>query len=444
MRRRNFARQGRRGWEDGRAEGTEAVGTAAVGTEQVRLSSASVPSASVPSASVPSAFFRPLLSLPPPVPANRPPGAILELPSDHRIPLTWLLENGGASIRYRTYRELAPEGYAPSEVIEAAHLAITESKPALTVVKKQKDNGTWGGNLLGLATSAAQGIKDVGTIPQYRRLLQLEWSRASRPFKLADRLLFRLLSRDEDPSLLFEFQKSVRADPEAEAWARGIMREAASATLAEAGYAEDPRLRGSGHKIASAISQFLRSPLAEKPFLKSGKQIALHPEAHPPSWYSVAMLASMPNLQRERAGFTERLGRYLAEPAPKKAFVIQVGKKTVKPQHLLLGDPIEADSKGVPKDIPLALHYIELMARMGALEWAPVATKVLARLLKDCDELGIWHPKNLRSQPRGANKITYHCYPLEVDAKTTEGREVDITFRLGLIAKALGWSLSYA
>src|SRR5688572_10886404 len=70
-------------------------------------------------------------------PANRPLGAILELPSEHRIPLTWLLENAGASIRYRTYRELAPEGYAPPETVEAAHLAISESKPALAVVKKQ-------------------------------------------------------------------------------------------------------------------------------------------------------------------------------------------------------------------------------------------------------------------------------------------------------------------
>jgi hypothetical protein len=322
-------------------------------------------------------------------------------------------------------------------------LSVTESKAAVLVVKKQKDNGIWGGNLLGLAASAAQGVKDVGTIPQYRRLLQLEWPRASRPFKLADRVLFRLLSRDEDPALLFEFQKAVKADPLAEAWARDIMREAASAALAEAGYGDDPRLRGAGHKIASAISQFLRSPLAEKPFIKSSKHIVLHPEAHPPSWYSVAMLAAMPNLQRERAGFTERLGHYLAQPAPKKAFVIQVGHKTVRPQHLILGDPIEADSKGVPKDIPLALHYIELLARMGALEWAPVATKVLGRLLKDCDELGVWRPKNLRSPPKQGNKITYHYYPLHLDAKTVEGKEVDITFRLAVIAKVLGWNLSY-
>src|SRR6185437_13867941 len=139
------------------------------------------------------------------------------------------------------YRELAPEGYATPEVIEAAQALIPGSKVGLAVVKKQKDTGVWGGNLLGLAPSPAQGIKDVGTVPQYRRLLQLEWPRSSRPFKLADRLLFRLLSRDEDPALLFEFQKLVKSDVDAEAWARGIMREAASAALAEAGYADDPR-----------------------------------------------------------------------------------------------------------------------------------------------------------------------------------------------------------
>jgi hypothetical protein len=383
--------------------------------------------------------------LPPPEPAPRAPELfLLDLPSEHRIPLTWLLENAGASIRYRTLRELAPEGNATPELIEGTQHAILEAKAVTAVVKKQKDNGVWGGNLLGLASSVSEGVKDVGTIPQYRRLLQLAYPTTGRPFKLADRVLYRLLSRDEDPSLLFEFQKSVKSDPEAEAWARGIMREAASAALAEAGHADDPRLRGAGHKIASAISQFLRSPLAEKPFIKSGKQMVLHPEAHPPSWYSVAMLASMPNLQRERAGFTERLGHYLAQPAPKKAFVIQVGKKTVKPQHLILGDPIDADAKGVAKDIPLALHYIELLSRMGALEWAPVATRVLGRLVQDCDENGVWKPKNLRSLPKQGNKITYHYYPLHIDAKTTEGKEVDITFRLAIIAKVLGWSLSYS
>ena len=380
--------------------------------------------------------------MPPPTPIP-PLGALLELPTQHRIPLTWLLQNAGASLRYRTLTELAPPGYASPDTVEAARLAIVESKTALAVIKKQRDNGVWGGNLLGLAPSAAQGIKDVGTIPNYRRLLQLQWPTGGRPFKLADRVLYRLLSRDEDPALLFEFQKQAKSDPDAEMWARGVIREAVCAALAEAGHVEDPRLRGAAHKIANAVSQFLRSPLAEKPFVKSPKQVVLHPEAHPPSWYSVAMMASMPNLQRERAGFTERLGHYLAQPAPKKAFVALAGKRTVKPQHLLLGDPIDADAKGFPKDMPLALHYIELMSRMGALQWAPVATRVLSRLLKDCDDTGLWHPKNLRSQPKAIDKITYHYYPLHLDDKSTEGREVDVTFRLALIAKMLGWQLDY-
>ncbi len=233
------------------------------------------------------------------------------------------------------------------------------------------------------------------------------------------------------------------AEPAAEPWIRDLTREAASCALAEAGHVEDPRLRGSGHRIASAVSQFLRSPLAEKPFVKSGKNVVLHAEAHPPSWYSVAMLGSMPNLQRERAGFTERLGHYLAQPAPKKAFAVQLGKKLVRPVHLLLGDPIEADAKGTPKDLPLALHYIELLARIGALHTAPVATKVLARLLKDCDDSGVWAPKGLRTAPKPLNKLTYHAYPLHPDSATVEDREVDVTFRLALIAKLLGWSVEF-
>jgi hypothetical protein len=331
----------------------------------------------------------------------------------------------------------------PPEAIADAHAAVPGSKAVLAVAKKQKDTGVWAGNLLGLAPSAAQGIKDVGTIAQYRRLVELAWPSDGRPFKLADRILFRLLTRDENPALLFEFQKMVAAEPGAGAWIRALIREAATAALAEAGHQEDPRIRGAGHRIATDISHFLRSPISQKPITKSGANLILHPDAHPPSWYSVAMLAAMPSLQRERAGFTERLGNYLAQPAPKKAFSVQLGRKLLKPTHLLLGDPIEADSKGVANDLPLALHYIELLARIGALHTAPVATKVLARLIRDCDDRGVWAPKGLRAQPKPLNPITHHYYPLLPDPKTAEGRVADVTFRLAVIAKALGWQVDY-
>jgi hypothetical protein len=370
-------------------------------------------------------------------------GACLDLPNSHRIPLGWLLAHGGEVVRYRTFAELAPAGTIAPETVETARAAIEPSKAVQAVIKKQKDNGTWGGNLLGVTPSAPQGIRDVGTIPQYRRLVQLGLPTSARPYKLTDRLLYRLLSRDDDPALLFEFHKPAKGDEGFSMWARNLIREAATAALAEAGNIEDPRVRGSAHKIASEVSEFLRSPLSQKPFVRAGATTVLHPEANPPTWYSLAMMAAMPNLQRERAGFRDRLVHYLSQPQPKKAFTLAVGKKKVKPTHILLGDPIEADSKGLPKDIPLALHYLELMARLGGIAQSPSAVKVLIRLFKDCDEHGIWNPKGLRTAPKAANKASYHAFPLDPESKAAEWRLVDVTFRLALIAKAMDWTLEY-
>jgi hypothetical protein len=338
---------------------------------------------------------------------------------------------------------LAPPGSAPPDIIEALTHQVADAKTTQAIVRKQKDTGIWGGNLLCLAPSAMDGIKDIGTIPQHRRLIQIGYPRLGRPFKLAERVLFRILSRDEDPNLLFELTKVGKESAEAAEWVREHFREAATAALAEAGYVEDPRIRGAAHKIATNVSQFLRSPLAEKPFVRAGGKTILDPEAHPPTWYSVAMIASLPNLQRERAGFTERLGQYLAQPTPKKAFAMVVGKRAIKSDFLLLGDPIEADSKGAPKDLPLALYFIELLARIGALHTAPVATRVLQRLLSETDERGVWSPKGLKSLPKATNKITYHWYPLNPETKAIESRTVDVTFRLAQIAKLLGWQLEH-
>ena len=108
----------------------------------------------------------------------------------------------------------------PPELIAADEDAVIQSKQVQSVIKKQKDTGIWGGNLLALAPSAKDGIKDIGTIPQYRRLLQLGVPRSARAYKLADRVLFRLLSRDDDPFLQFEFAKLSKDSPAAMEWAR--------------------------------------------------------------------------------------------------------------------------------------------------------------------------------------------------------------------------------
>ncbi len=278
---------------------------------------------------------------------------------------------------------------------------------------------------------------------QYRHLLELGVPTDQRPFRLADRLLYRVLSRDEDPVLLFEHRKTVKTNASLGPWARALMREGATAALAQAQRAEDPRVRGSAHRIVTNISRFLRSELAEKPIVRKGSRNILHPDAQPPTLFSVAVLAFMPRLQRERGGFLERLGTYVTNPGTKRSYVIQIGRKVLKPTFQLLGDPLLADSAGNPKDLPFALHWIELLVRLDLLGMATTGQRILARLLRDCDELGVWRPKNLRSIPKSKSGLANFAFPLEINDRSQASRMADVTFRLALLAKLAGWTLEY-
>lgn len=339
-------------------------------------------------------------------------------------------------------RDILPAGGALESDRVRLQQGAVASKAVGQLLRKQKADGLWGDNILGVAPSRSLGIKDVGTVSQYRRLLELGVPPDDRAFRLTDRLLFRLLSRDEDPDLAYEYRKGAKADAEFGAWTRGLMRDAATAALAHAGQVEDPRVRGSAHRIASEVSAFLRSDLAEKAVIRKGARRILHPDARLPTIFSVATVAYMPALQRERAGFVERLTSYLARPT-RQTYVILAGKRVVKPLFHLLGDPLACDSSGNPEDLPLALHWIELLARLGALNTSPTAQRCLARLISECDELGVWSPKGLRSLPTSSSHLADFSFPLEADGQSPDGRRVDVTFRLALIARLAGWQLVF-
>jgi len=349
-----------------------------------------------------------------------------------------LYEAASPSIQYRALTEVAPESARDPERVAALHAAVLQDKRALAIARKQKDNGLWGGNLLGHGASKIYGWKEVGTVYQYRRLLELGWTADQRPFKLTDRVLFRLLSRDEDATLLVEFQRLSKADPGLGVWARNMLREAAAAALARAGHVEDPRLRGAAHKVASDISLYLRSELVQKPFRKQAGKSILDPHATPPTIFGVEMLAFMPAVQRERAGFIERLASYFDSPAPKRTFFIVAGKKFLKPTFELLGDPLRSDAQGHVPDVPFAVYWLELLARLGLARRIQSASRVLARLFSECDEHGIWTPRNLRGLPKTESPVLVHWFPLEGPGKSPAQRQTDITFRLALIARLLG------
>jgi len=365
----------------------------------------------------------------------------LDLPTTHRVPWAWIQANASPPIRYRTARDILPAERQEQGLIDVLREEAHTYKPALAIVKKQNAQGVWGANLLGLQALKAERLKDVGTVAQYRRLLELGWESVDRPVRLTERLLFRLLSRDEDPSLLFEHRTQGLKDSEFAARVREIGREASACALAEAGYADDPRVRGAAQRAATAVSQFLRSEFVEKPIVRLKNRNVLHPEAYAPSTFLISLIAHMPGLQRERGGLILRLGAYLAQPAPKRQFVLTAGGRTLNARFTLLGDPIQADAAGNTRDLPLALYWIEVLVRLGVLDSSPTAQRVLGRLFKDVDDAGVWRPKGNRGIPKGTSRLSGHCFPLEAAGTKGEARFADVTFRLALIARLAGWPL---
>ncbi len=351
--------------------------------------------------------------------------------------------HAGPSVRLRLATEVFP-GLVPEPDLAGLRVEVENLPAVRQIVKKQKESGVWGGNLLGVSPNKTTGVKDVGTIPQFRRLLELGIGREHRAIRVGTRVLYRVVSRDEDPKLLFEFEKFGFAVPGTEPWIRIIVREAAAAALAAAGFGDDPRVRGAAHKILNEVSAFLRSESAQSPFVREGRTWILDPAAYPPTIFSVSLLSRLPAVQRERAGLVERLAGYLAAPAPKKAFTVTAGKKSIRPTFLLLGDPLHVSASGQPDDLPFALYWMEILARLGVLHTSPTAVRVWMRLLKECDDTGVWHPKNVRGVPKSTSPWAYHGFPLETDAKSQEARLVDVTFRMALIARLAGMEISKA
>jgi hypothetical protein len=368
----------------------------------------------------------------------------LEIPTTHRLPLSWMIEAASPVLAYRALAEAAPPAARdPLRLIELRDAAWAW-KPAHALARRQKETGLWGGNLLAPQPLRPLGWKKPGTIFQYLRLLELGWPSDQRPFRLAERLLFRLLSRDEDPALLVDLQRPARHDPGLAAWARTMGRAAAAAALARAGHGEDPRLRGTAQRLMGDVSLYLRSPLAEKPFKRVGGKTVLDRAATPPTLFTMVMLAHMPSLQRERAGFLERLAAYVSTPGSKREYHVLAGKVLLPPLFEVLGDPLGADAHGRVKDVPFAVFWLELLARLGILRMVPSAARVAARFFSECDDQGVWSPKSLRTQPKTARTLIGYYYPLEGPGRSPAQRQTDVTFRLALIAQLLGLAVDVA
>ena len=350
-----------------------------------------------------------------------------------RFPLDWLLAHAAAPLRYRSLTEVARLNAVDAEKVSA--LPFTH-RPALLLATQQSPDGTWAGGMLSVPSSRAEHFEGVGTIPAVRRLIEYGWNRETPPLVHARRILFRLLAEDDDPTFLFELGGKHAPDEEAVKRGRVLLREAAAATLAQAGYEGDPRLRGAARRILNRMADYLRSPLAQKPFIRQGNQHMLAAEACPPSIYVIAMLAYMPLFRAEHHREMDALYSHLIQAQPRQEAVQLCGNKVLAMPHLVLGDALP-HRNAVDGDVPYALYWMELMARLGYLKRNENWSKLFERFLEDRDRSGVWHPHKGVAAAKSTNAHAWPTYPLETQL-AGEGQWTDITFRLGLIARLSG------
>ncbi len=360
-----------------------------------------------------------------------PPPPLAEL----KFPLGWLLDHAAAPIKYRSLTEVARIPVAPGSPIQNLPYSFA---PAMKLAVTQAADGIWNGSMLTVPSVRGDEFEGVGTVHAVRRLLEYGWDKDSPSVYHARRILFRLLAEDDDPSLLFEFTPppAKKLERESVVALRQVLREAAAAVLAQAGFESDPRLRGAANRILDRVFDFLRTPLAEKPWIRVGNQQVLAAEANPPSIFALHMLAHMPLFRNERYEAMEALYRWLTHPLPRQEQVQVLGKRMVPVPQYVLGDCLP-HRNAVEGDIPAALGWLELMARLGFLRRNDNWLKMHERFIDDCGRDGVWHPHKGMSMPRSSNPWCWAPYPLEPSHAGDE-RWTDVTFRIGLIARISG------
>lgn len=367
----------------------------------------------------------PLTSAPaaPPAPA----------PSPVAFPLTWLLDHASGPIQYRAVADVAR---APSDIAHKFGVLTYAHRPALWLAMLQGGDGSWNNTMFSLPTAKQSRGEGVGTMHAVRRLLECGWDRESPPLVHARRLLFRLLAEDNDPKYLFELLPAKGATSDSNRRLRLILREASAALLAQAGYEQDPRLRGAARRLVERAGNYLKSPLARKPWVRVGNKQVLAAEATPPSTWLLWMLSFMPHFRSEHHEHVELIYHHLTQSMPRQDPVQMVGDKLVLQPHLVLGDELP-HRNAVEADIPKALAWLELMARLGFLKRNENWLRMFERFVDDRDAQGVWHPHKGSATPKSTDPFAWGMFPLEPPGVGDE-RWIDVTFRIGLIARLAG------
>lgn len=342
----------------------------------------------------------------------------------------WLLTNAPPALQYRALVDVAQYRHKDSTLARVPYA----SKAGWQLLMMQGSDGSWPNGML--SVPKRDDVVGVGTIVAYRRLIELGWDPECPALATTKRLLFRLLAEDNDPEFLAELGATA-TDEGLVKRGRLILREAAAAALAQAGYESDPRLRGAARRLTDRIGAYLKSPLLQKPWHRLGNQHVLAAEVAAPSFHTLLMLAHMPQFRSEHHEVMDRLYTFLSQPWPRQQAVQQVGIHLIDQPHLVLGDFLPTRNV-MDADMPSSLAWLEIMARLGFLKKNEGWLRLFDRLLDDRDRKGVWHPPRSVVMPEQVPSWSWPVMPLSERGGAIDPMSIDVTFRLGLIARLAG------
>lgn len=347
--------------------------------------------------------------------------------------MSWLYKTASSSVQFR-----ATKAFFSKAAADAGWSRVPYgSRQGWHLLLMQDGDGQWPGGMLTVPSGTT--VVGVGTIPAYRRLLELGWDPDSPGLSATKRLLFRLLAEDDDPAFLAEMMPATW-DDDLIRRGRLLLREAAAAALAQAGYESDPRLRGAARRLVDRVMPFLKSPLAQKPWIRIGNQHVLPPEVTAPSFHLLVMLAYMPQFRSEHHEFMDRLFRFVTQPWPRQQPMQQVGPHLLEQPHLVLGDLLPTRN-AMDADMVSSLGWLEIMARLGFLKRHDGWCKLLDRLLDDRDRKQIWTPPRSVVMPEHVPVWSWPLLPLsdpDFGEASLGAFSADVTFRLALVAQLCG------
>ena len=382
---------------------------------------------------LPAAPLTPSVDAPAAPPPPPPKPVLPDMPdSTVRVPVRWLMREGTGAVQYRAIVELAKLKSA----LDVQPVTLVQESAIRCAVTMHLD-GIWGGRLFPVAGAAPH----TATFSAFRHLLECGWDRDSPPLAVSRRFLFRLLAMDEDPTMLFELGPSAGTSKELAKRLRANIRVEAAALLAQAGYERDPRVRGAAIRATQRVMDYLRSPLASKPWIRVGNKQVLAPEAAPPTMSFLRMAAFMPELRTEYHMGMELLGKHLMQPEPRQEPVQQVEGLLVAVPNAVLGDRLP-HRNALEADVPAALHWLEIMVRLGVFRRHEPWIKMFERFVESADRYGVWHPMKGDDMPATTAADLIGWYPLEDQATEGERRWSDVTLRVSLIAKLIGRDLN--